>query len=343
MRHILFGVNFQVELRVLVGLASLASVGYAQTVTTFDAPNAGFTIATAINSAGQITGYYEDTIDQITRGFLREPDGTITTFDGPPLTLTYTSFTFARTINSAGQIAGSYFESSVPAGESRGHGFLRDRDGTITPFDIGTADHVLNTAINPAAQIAGSYVFSDLPSPTAAFLRQPDGSITTFYDHSGFTVFTAINPAGQITGYGGAIGAFLRQRSGSITAFHIPNSIYTYPVGINSTGRITGYYSDASYFYHGFLRQPGGTITTFDALNSSATLPQAINAASQIAGQYQDPNGRIHGFLRQRDGSITTIDVPSSTYTYPVGINSAGQITGYYFDGWAYHGFIFTS
>src|SRR5207247_9637091 len=110
----------------------------------------------------------------------------------------------------------------------------------------------LNSPIHASAQTGGSYVFSDLPSPTAAFLRYSDVSITNFYYHSGFTVFTAINAKGQITGDGGAIGSFLRQPDGTVTTFAVPNASLTYPIGINSSTQITGYFQDTNFVNHGF-------------------------------------------------------------------------------------------
>src|SRR5437762_3035556 len=50
------------------------------TITTFDPPGATRTIALSINPAGAITGYYVDASSGF-HGFLRAPDGTITTFD----------------------------------------------------------------------------------------------------------------------------------------------------------------------------------------------------------------------------------------------------------------------
>ena len=51
----------------------------AGTVTTFDVPGCTSTNPTAINPDGAITGYYSD-VSFVTHGFLRAPDGTITTF-----------------------------------------------------------------------------------------------------------------------------------------------------------------------------------------------------------------------------------------------------------------------
>ena len=104
-------------------LLGLASAGYAQKITRFDPPGSTATYARAINSDGQIAGYYTDAAG--THGFLRHKDGTFASFDA-----TGSTSTSALAINSEGQIAGVYTDAAGQA-----HGFLRQRDGTITPFD----------------------------------------------------------------------------------------------------------------------------------------------------------------------------------------------------------------
>jgi hypothetical protein len=84
--------------RLLLGtvtaLCMLISSATAQqpTFTTFDLPGSIQTQASNINAAGAITGYYAENC--VAHGFLRAPDGTITTFDPPgtsPLLGTYPS------------------------------------------------------------------------------------------------------------------------------------------------------------------------------------------------------------------------------------------------------------
>ena len=58
-------------------------------------------------------------------GFLRNTDGTITTFE-----VTGSPDTEPAAINPAGQITGSYQDANYVY-----HGFLRNTDGTITTFD----------------------------------------------------------------------------------------------------------------------------------------------------------------------------------------------------------------
>jgi hypothetical protein len=73
------------------------------TITAFDVAGSTDTLPFAINPAGAITGYYENSNFAV-HGFVRAPDGTITTFDLPGSTSTFTA-----SINPAGVITGSHF------------------------------------------------------------------------------------------------------------------------------------------------------------------------------------------------------------------------------------------
>jgi hypothetical protein len=327
-----------------VALVVLASTTYAQTITTFDPPNSTYTIAQAINPRGQITGFYLD--GSGIHGFLRQPQGAITTFniikDGFQLG------TFPTAINPAGQITGYYATMFFTS-----HSFLRQPDGTITlffvnsdstaaaavdptPLSFFTGDGDAPVGINQAGQIAGVWGNARYRS----FLRQRDGAVTTFgvIPEIGIqnTQAQAINSIGQITGSynaGNASVGFLRQPNGAIITFNPPGSIGTAATAINSTGQITGSYYDGSST-HGFLRQPGGSIITFDPAGSSNTQAKGINSTGQITGYYLGADSTYHGFLRQPGGSITTFDAPgagtgSNLGTFAQAINPAGKITGY--------------
>jgi hypothetical protein len=107
--------------------------------TTFDAPGAGtapgqgtFTAAAnGLNPAGAVTGQYLDA-SNLNHGYVRAPNGAITTFDVPGA-----HQTFVNCINPAGVIAGFY-----GVGDSVSHGYVRAPNGAITKFDVpgaGTA------------------------------------------------------------------------------------------------------------------------------------------------------------------------------------------------------------
>ena len=295
---------------------------------------------------GVITGQYTDA-SNVQHGFLRAPDGNITTFD-PPGSVS----TEPTSINPAGAITGYYRDAS------RGWlDFLRDRDGTFTIFDPNQySPFTAALSINPAGAIAGVW-WDYSVDMLHGFLRASDGNITSFNTPEFWVVYSfagamSINPAGVITGGYEVFDMNLHQvfghgfvraptsgvvdtdwYDGTITTFDPPGSIYTVPWSINPAGAITGQYVTASYEGHGFLRAPDGTITTFDPPESIYTFARAINPGGTIVGGYRDAASyATHGFLRAANGTYTTFDPPGSTYNEPVAINPRGEVTGGYQD-----------
>lgn len=98
-------------------------------ITTFDAPAAagpyGFNCyadcSVGLNDWGAVTGFYLDA-NNVYHGFVRSPNGKITSFDAPGADLTAQDFngTFPVSINDQGAIAGYYYDAKNVA-----HGFLR--------------------------------------------------------------------------------------------------------------------------------------------------------------------------------------------------------------------------
>jgi hypothetical protein len=67
-------------------------------------------------------------------------------------------------------------------------------------------------------------------------------------------------------------------------SFSVPGGLGTYPMGINASMTVTGYYYVTPTVAHGFLRDADGTITTFDVAGGIWTQPEGINAAGDITG-----------------------------------------------------------
>lgn len=290
------------------------------TFITIDVPGSSDTRGGPINPAGEIAGSYTDA-NFAEHGFLRKRNGTIITFDAPGAgTTTSPQGTLPTSISPAGEISGSYVDENFVS-----HGFLRKGDGSIISFDapgVGPGggpnqDGTHALTINPAGAITGYY--QDAQEAIHGFLREPDGT---------FTTFDAPGAATTMADFG------------------------TLAISINPAGVITGYYSDGSQppgssqiVYHGFVRNPDGTFTTFDAPGAVATFPSSNNPAGVIVGQYSDSNEVNHGFLRRQDGSITTFDAPGAGTnefdgTFPRSINPAGAITGETQVGPTTHGFL---
>jgi len=120
---------------------------HSQTLTPFDPTGSTSTFPFSINPAGAITGFYSDA-SFANHGFLRDADGTITTFDAPGAA----QGTFPQQINPAGSIAGYYTDAS-----SVNHGFVRAADGTIRTFEApGAGTHTFQgttaSSINPGGR-----------------------------------------------------------------------------------------------------------------------------------------------------------------------------------------------
>lgn len=120
----------------------------------------------------------------------------------------------------------------------------------------------------------------------------------------------------------------------SYLSFAVPGALGTYPMSINASSEVTGYYNLHS-ISNGFLRAADGTITTFSVHDAIQTIPESINDAGQITGFYEAIAGDPHGFLREPDGQIITFD-PDCGFEYfsfcansiPVSINAFGVIVG---------------
>jgi probable HAF family extracellular repeat protein len=89
---------------------------------------------------------------------------------------------------------------------------------------------------------------------------------------------------------------------GTFTSIDPPGSTSTIAYGVNTSGQVVGYYTNASGT-HGFLMS-AGTFSTIDFPGASVTSASGINGAGQIVGTYV-ANG-LHGFLSTRGHSYHT-------------------------------------
>jgi hypothetical protein len=124
-----------------------------------------------------IAGDYSDA-GNVFHGFVRAPNGAITTFDAPGAGTGSGQGTLSAGINPAGTVTGAYFDASNVY-----HGYVRASDGTITTIDVpgagtGPLQGTIGEAINPVGTIPGNYI--DASSANHGFVRDKHGGLTTF-------------------------------------------------------------------------------------------------------------------------------------------------------------------
>jgi hypothetical protein len=120
----------------------------------------------------------------------------------------------------------------------------------------------------------------------------------------------------------------------SYVSFEIPGALGTYPMSINNSMAVAGYYYASFTVTRGFLRDPDGAITTFDVPGGFWTEPESINAAGEITGFYEVVSGIPQGFVRYPNGHMVTFDPPgfrlNPPQAQPVSVNDFGVIAGNY-------------
>jgi uncharacterized membrane protein len=277
---------------VLVLIAKPAEVEAGSFVfKSFDVPGAIHTVATGINNAGRVVGFFDvvtgpDTT--ATHGFLKAGD-TFSTLDVP---FPGADVTRAWGINNKGQIVGSFSDATGM------HGFL-DTRGRFTTLDVPGAfgDRTLPLAINDRGQIVGSFHNKDLPT-LSGFLKSGSKFTTLNVPGAYNTVASGINNAGKIVGWYDLGTPFVQPgflyANGVFTTLNIPGSVDI--ANINNVGQIAGTFDDATG-QHGFLLT-GNDLTIIDVPGASNTYVSGINDFGEVAG-YWNVNGvdGAHGFV----------------------------------------------
>jgi hypothetical protein len=225
--------------------------------------------------------------------------------------------------------------------------------GLITTFDLSNSDGTVGRSVNDSGQVAGTYSANSYPGGPFGFLWTLNGPIDTFEPTDVETVNNAlINSSGEVAGaYNIELKVlktrgYFREVNGNITTFDAsPTAQYTWPLAINDTGSVAGYFTDSHGANHGFIRA-GNTITQIDISGAVATYIWAINASGTVAGYYLDANNVYHGFTRDSLGNVTVIDVSyagtrANQGTFPTAINASGEVAGRFIGPLGdWHGFL---
>jgi hypothetical protein len=262
------------------------------------------TILEGINSQGEAVGYFIrinfDLNGYIYHGFIRSPQGVITTIDLPGAGTGVGQGTVLEAINDSGTILGGYMDSF-----GEWHFVLLNKKGEVTNFEVpGRGGAEAFSALNNAGEATGTYLDSD--GVSHGWIRSKQGMVTVF----------------------DAPGAGTVARQG------------TWANGINEEGAISGSTVDENNVQHGMIRDRHGNFTVFDApgANGGGTFAVCLNASNTAVGSYWDSTGNTYGFARAADGTFTKFDLfgPGSYgrhSTNITGINNQRWLSGWYRDG----------
>lgn len=251
-----------------------------------------YTYAQAINTSGEVAGWYFSS-----KGFIREPDGTMTDFavqDGCGDVIPWA-------INDSGVFVGWAFNGS---GCSTLVGFLRAKDGTITTVSGLEGWH--NTQLRSVdAKGTAVGVYEDAGGIQRAFVRSPEGILTQFAPLANvLTIDITSSGNGTIAGsyydpdsdqYLG----FLQNADGSLTTFGDPEHTGDFfHVAVNDNGWITGWYQISRQ--PGFIRRPSGKFTIL-----KRGVSNSINSSEAVSG-FQSKSA----FVRSKNGEIMEVHMP---------------------------------
>jgi probable HAF family extracellular repeat protein len=262
-------------------------------------------------------------------------DGRFTTIQVPRAR----THTYAFGINDRGLIAGGFDNPSFDGPNGRGHGIVRQRDGSFLRFDVRGAVATLATKINDRGQVVGGFNPTNVSVGavgTKGFLRGPRGVRVINVPGSIETQALGINNVGVVVGeYVDADGVFhgFRWKDGRFTTIDGPGSLGGAVLDINDRGHLVGAYFTPRGTFRGFVLR-NGRYRTFSAPFGPIDLPTDINNRGQIVGSsLSDPTGtESHGFLLRRGvgGPFARIDFPGTSQTLARGIDDRGRIVGLY-------------
>jgi hypothetical protein len=222
------------------------------------------TRATSINNRGQVTGDYVDYPTEY-HGYIRDSDGTMTTFDAPDASFSgFWNGTTPTSINQFGDVCGYYHDANAAI-----HSFLRTHDGNFIDFQVPGA------STNAYSGAWASRILDD-------------GTVLGFYYDDNYQAYGYVRfPRGQVW---------------TVSFPQIPNAHDFGIVNVNHRGDVLGYYLDANSSARAFLLKRDGSLLKIDPPNAGAGANQGttvvnLNDAGDVAGYYIDANNVSHGFL----------------------------------------------
>lgn len=213
--------------------------------------------------------------------------------------------------------------------------------------DLGTTTDGLVptvTGINAAGQVSG-YVSG--PAGLRA-VRFTSGVGWAYLPglQSVFSVATAINASGDLTGYYMPAGlrAFRYVDSVGVTTINVlPGGTFTIGQAIAADGEVVGY-GNSSAGQRAWRTGPGLGVLPFvpPALSAGTSSACGVNSAGQLAGTFTT-NGAEHAFRLDANGSLTDIGTLGGLTSSACALDGDGRVGGQSATGTSTHAFLFAT
>ncbi len=256
-------------------------------------PGATNTQITGINNNGALVG--TALIGSAWNGFVRDPNGTITTFTVP---FAGATGTFPQGINDAGDIAGYY---TVAAGA---HGFTQIAT-IFRSIDVPGGEQTVLYGLSNSGQTAATYTGGGVTH--SAVYNATIGSWTSINvpnvknssAATGVSVNTNLN---LVCGYymdvsGVTHGYLYNIKTKGLTTFDHPLAAggSTQLFGVNGNGYAVGAYLDLNFTLHWFVMAPSRNLDIIPPPNGDSFNLVAINDQKTLAGTMIDALGADTG------------------------------------------------
>jgi probable HAF family extracellular repeat protein len=169
-----------------------------------------------------------------------------------------------------------------------------------------------SASASPARAVVKTYTAVDL------------GTLPGCCDGDETNVATSIDPAGQVVGSTGTVGAsvhpFLWEKG--IMTDLAPTGSFTTAAAINPAGQVVGYGGNNAVLWE------KGVITNLGSLGGGSAFALAINPAGHVVGSSQTAQGaENHAFLWDK-GVMTDLGTLGGGGSSATAINAAGQVVG---------------
>ena len=194
--------------------------------------------------------------------------------------------------------------------------------GTYTQIDVPGASVTEATGINKAGEIVGTYV--DVAGGHGFLLR--NGSfITIDYPGVQYSYAERINDQDQIIGLAEPLGYLYDLQTQVFTPISCPGATFTYPLGINNSGSIAGYFMDSAFNTVGFeMTNSASSCTTINPPAATSASPQGISDRGAIVGStYVRWKAANFNFLFA-NSKYGVISLPNAPGAQVFGINPQG-------------------